>query len=329
MLAGSSRAAPLSPVPPPSPPIPLLSLPEAPLQVVGSTPTWAGTAVFANLPPQDAAAELYAGRADVVLGTLPLPAPPAGIDAPVAVPVGVFAVSVVYQLPGVALRLDIPALCALLGGQISVWNAPALHALNPGVTLPALPVLLSARVARNGVSLAVAGSCVKAGIWPASQLKSNWTARTAFARATLGAQKSDLNIPGALALFSPLDVPPGAQVALLRSPGGTFVPPRSELGLSGPRLPGAPPLLPLDPFGALHATDAVGAYPLRGLIWASVLPHQAYRGRTVQRAQQILSLLDALRGSTGHGLAGLPLNAWSSVRLRYGSALVVPAISPP
>ncbi|ULH14816.1 hypothetical protein MF271_12600 [Deinococcus sp. KNUC1210] len=224
LLTGRGQAAlpglQLSPAPPP--PIPLLSLPEPPLRVVGSTPTWAGTAVFDNLPPQDAAAELYAGRADLVLGTLPLPAPPAGIDAPISLPVGVFAVSVVYQLPGVALRLDIPALCALLNGQISQWNAPALRALNPGVTLPALPVLLSARVARNGVSLAVAGTCVKAGVWPVSQLKSNWTARAAFTRATLGAQKSDLNIPGALALFSPLDVPPGAQVALLRSPGAAM-----------------------------------------------------------------------------------------------------------
>ena len=179
----------------------MLTLPETPLRVVGSTPSWAGTAVFASLPPEDAAAELYAGRADVVLGTLPLPAPPAGIDAPISVPVGVFAVSVVYHLPGAALRLDLPTLCALLGGKISVWNASALRALNPGVALPALPVLLSARVARNGVSLAVAGACVKAGVWPASQLKSNWTAQAAFTRATLGAQKSALNIPGALALF--------------------------------------------------------------------------------------------------------------------------------
>ena len=166
--------------PAPALPVPVLGFPEAPLRVVGSTPSWAGSADFANLPPQDAAAELYAGRADLVLGTLPLPAAPAGIDAPISVPVGVFAVSVVYRLPGVALRLDIPALCALLGGKISVWNAPALRALNPGVALPALPVLLSARVARNGVSLAVAGACVKAGVWPASQLKSDWTAHAAF-----------------------------------------------------------------------------------------------------------------------------------------------------
>ncbi|ULH14815.1 hypothetical protein MF271_12595 [Deinococcus sp. KNUC1210] len=73
----------------------------------------------------------------------------------------------------------------------------------------------------------------------------------------------------------------------------------------------------------------MGAYPLRGLIWASVLPQQAYRGRTLQRAQQILSLLDTLRRGSARGLAGLPLNAWNAVRLHYEGALVVPAGSPP
>ena len=123
-------------------------------------------------------------------------------------------------------------------------------------------------------------------------------------------------------------MPPGAQAALLRSPGGSFVPPRSELGLSGPRLPGAPPILPAEPFSVLHAADAVGAYPLRGLVWASVLPQQAYRGRTLQRAQNILGLLDALRGSSGRGFAGLPPTTWNPVRLRSGHAVVTPSPTP-
>ncbi|WP_425145553.1 hypothetical protein [Deinococcus sp.] len=314
-------------MPAPLPPVPALILPEAPLRVVGSTPPWAGRAVFGPLPPQDAAAELYAGRADLVLGTLPLPAPAPGTAAPVSVPVGVFAVSVVYRLPGVRLRLDLPTLCALLGGQLSTWNAPALAALNPGTRLPALPILVSARIARNGVSLAVAGACVKAGVWPAAQLKSNWTGQyagggAAFTRAALGAQRSDLNIPGALALFSPLDLPAGAQVALLRSPGGTFVPPHSGLGLSGPRLPGSAPLLPTQAFGVLHAADTVGAYPLRGLVWATLLPEQAYRGRSLERARSLLALLDALRLGSGGAFAGLPPQSWSRVPLFWGGKSV-------
>ena len=328
-LLGTALSVPFAPAPDarrvPAAPTPQLSVPAAPvpLRAVGSTPPWAGSARFSALPPGDAAAELYAGRADLVLGTLPLPPPPPGTDAPLSVPVGVFAVSAAYRLPGVALRLDVPTLCALLGGQISRWNDPALAALNPGVALPQLPVLLSARVARNGVSLAVAGTCVKAGVWPPSQLKSNWSGRAAFTRAALGAQRSDLGIPGALALFSPLDLPPGAQLALLRATGGAFVPPSSELGLSSPHLPGVPPTLPTRPFGVLHAPDVVGAYPLRGLVWASVLPEQRYRGRSREQARAVLALLDALRSSGSRtAFAGLPLNSWSRVPLRYAGTVL-------
>ncbi|MGI8748690.1 MAG: hypothetical protein ACR2J4_10130, partial [Deinococcus sp.] len=190
-VAGASAPQSLrpgSPVPGASPDPALLP----PLRVVGSTPPWAGGASFRELPTEDAFHELYAGRADLVLGTLPPPPPPGGTDRPLSVAVGVYPIGVAYRLPGVGLRLDLTLLCRLLAGEIHLWNDPALRALNPGATLPALPVLVSARVAPNGVSLAVAGACVKAGVWPAAWLKSNWVAGAVFTRATLGAQHSDL-----------------------------------------------------------------------------------------------------------------------------------------
>ena len=318
--------------PAPTAPEATLSLPP-PLLVVGSTPVWiTGTVVSVQpantvqpvnrvLPTEDAFRELYAGRADLVLGTLPPPPPPTGTSSPLNVPVGVFAVSVAYSLPGVNLRLDIATLCALLSGKISTWNAPAVAALNPGAALPALPVLLSARTARNGTSLAVAGACVKAGIWPPEQYKSNWSGGAAFRRATLGAQRTDLSIPGALALFSLQATPPGVQLASLRSGGGSYVSPRSELGLDGPRLPGARPILPA-PYGPLHASSVVGAYPLRGLVWASVMPEQAYRGRGLERAQALLTLISALRSSGGRGVGGLPQSTWTPAALNYDGVRV-------
>ncbi|WP_407569868.1 hypothetical protein [Deinococcus altitudinis] len=307
----------------PAAPVPTLLLPESPLQVVGSTPLWlTGTSLSAVaaavtntvLPTEDAFHELYAGRADLVLGTLPPPAPPAGTSPPLSVPVGVFAVSVAYSLPGVSLRLNVPTLCALLSGQISRWNTPAVAALNPGVELPALPVLVSARTARNGVSLAVAGACVKAGVWPASQLKSNWSGGAAFRRAAPGAQRTDLNIPGTLALFALQATPPNLQIAALRSVGGSFALPRSELGLPvggpsptstspGQPLPGQP--FPGQPFGVLPAVSVARAYPLRGLVWASVIPEQAYRGRSLERARSVWRLIGALRAASGRGVGGL------------------------
>ena len=323
----------------PTPPVPTLRLPESPLQVVGSTPLWlmgtslAGVAAAVTntvLPTEDAFHELYAGRADLVLGTLPPPAPPVGTAPPLSVPVGVFAVSVAYNLPGVALRLDVPTLCALLSGQVSRWNTPAVAALNPGTELPALPVLVSARTARNGVSLAVAGACVKASVWPASQLKSNWSGGAAFRRAAPGAQRTDLNIPGTLALFALQATPPNLQIAALRSVGGSFVAPRSELGLRelGLTVGGTPSITPLpsQPFGVLPTADVAGAYPLRGLVWASVISEQAYRGRSLERARSLLRLIAALRTGSGRGVSGLAvgtaLNPFTPPALNYqGRAL--------
>lgn len=291
----------------PLPPVPTLTLPELPLRVVGSTPLWVpgpGRAVANTvLPTEDAFRELYAGRADLVLGTLP-PPPPMGTSLPLSVPVGVFAVSVAYNLPGIALRLDLPTLCALLSGQISRWDTPAVASLNPGEPLPALPVLVSARTARNGVSLAVAGACVKAGVWPEAQLKSNWSGGAAFRRAALGAQRTDLKIPGTLTLFALQATPQNLQIAALRSVGGAFVNPRSELGLGVGGRPTTAPF-PGPPFGVLPAITVNGAYPLRGLVWASVMPDQAYRGRTLERARDLLRLIAALRGSSGRGVGGL------------------------
>ncbi|MFC4454355.1 hypothetical protein [Deinococcus sonorensis] len=292
------------------------ALPVPPLRAVGSVPPWVPDLPFRALAPADSFHELYAGRADLVLGSLPPPAPPAGLRPALNVPVGVYAVAVAYRLPGVQLHLDVPTLCRLLAGQLPTWDHPALAQLNPGVQLPALPVLVSARVARNGVSYAVASACVAARIWPYAQLKSNWSSGAAFTRAALGAQRTDLNIPGSVAVFTLHDVPPGAQVALLRAVGGQDLPPRSVLGLSGPP--------PTSPAQVLPLPDVPGSYPLRGLVWASVMREQRYRSRTLAQAQALRALLDRLRGTDGPSVAGLPPALWTRVPLQYGGEPLPP-----
>ncbi|MFB9993810.1 hypothetical protein ACFFLM_17775 [Deinococcus oregonensis] len=292
------------------------------VKLAGSTPPWVAGAALNTLPPEAAFRELYGGRADGVLGTLPGPRPPAGVGELVSVPVGLFPVSVVYTLPGVALRLDLPTLCLMLSGRVRVWNHARIRALNPGAELPNLPVLVSARVARNGVSLAAAGACVKAGIWPPAWLKSNWVAGASFTRAALGSQRADLNIPGVLMLLGPRDVPQDAQVAQLRSPGGAFVGPAAVALNSAAPYPGATSPLPSAPFRPLPPATEVGAYPLRGVVWLSVLKEQAYRGRRAAQAQALIRLAEGLQAGastseSGGGFVGLPLNARPPLHLTF------------
>ena len=59
------------------------------------------------------------------------------------VPLAVSAQFAAYNLPGVAtgLRLNSDVLARMYQGAITRWNDPAVKALNPGVSLPGLPVI--------------------------------------------------------------------------------------------------------------------------------------------------------------------------------------------
>jgi phosphate transport system substrate-binding protein len=72
-------------------------------------------------------------------------------------PTAVGAVVVVANVPGVGsdqLKLDGRALADLYLGKIRTWNDPQIAALNPGVRLPAAPVVIVVRGAGSGTSFA-------------------------------------------------------------------------------------------------------------------------------------------------------------------------------
>ncbi|ADV66726.1 hypothetical protein Deima_1073 [Deinococcus maricopensis DSM 21211] len=286
------------------------------LRVVGTAAPWVDGATYRGRSPGAAARDLYAGRADVALVSSPLPPPPGGRRT-LAVPVGVFAVRVAYRLPGVTLRLNVTTLCRLLDGTVRVWNAPEVQALQaPGVTLPALPVLVSARTDANGASFAVAQACVRAGAWPRARLKATWTGGAAFTPGSAEAQARNLDLPGALAVRGPGALPAGVGVARLRSPDGVDVPPTPALGFVG--TPGARSGLPRTPFGLLPSANAPGAYPLRGLLWAVTLADQAYGGRTEARARAVQAWLGQLRAADHAEFAGIPAPQRFPIRLTFG-----------
>ena len=64
------------------------------------------------------------------------------------------AVAIIYHLPSVTgeLRLTGEALAAIYLGQLKRWNAPELVRLNPGVTLPDLPIAVAHRSDGSGTT---------------------------------------------------------------------------------------------------------------------------------------------------------------------------------
>jgi phosphate transport system substrate-binding protein len=72
----------------------------------------------------------------------------------VQVPLAQAPVVVAYNLPGVAtgVKFDGDTIGKIFAGQITTWNDPAITALNPGITLPSLPIAVAHRSDGSGTT---------------------------------------------------------------------------------------------------------------------------------------------------------------------------------
>jgi phosphate transport system substrate-binding protein len=77
-----------------------------------------------------------------------------GADAVVHIPLTLGAVAITYNAPGLAKPIDLdgPTLADIFLGAIATWNDPKIAALNPGVTLPDLPIAVVHRSDGSGTT---------------------------------------------------------------------------------------------------------------------------------------------------------------------------------
>ena len=72
---------------------------------------------------------------------------------PVHIPIVLGGLPIVYNLPGnPKLKLDADTVAGIYMGQITKWNDPKIAALNPGVDLPDLPVIVVHRSDGSGTT---------------------------------------------------------------------------------------------------------------------------------------------------------------------------------
>jgi len=84
---------------------------------------------------------------------VPVASPASGTGGTILqVPVDLGGVALSYNIPGVSkgLKLDGPTLAQIFLGKITTWNAPAITALNPGVSLPSIPIVPVHRADSSG-----------------------------------------------------------------------------------------------------------------------------------------------------------------------------------
>jgi phosphate transport system substrate-binding protein len=104
------------------------------------------------------------GRTNLAAGTVNF----AGSDSPIPstetanfkgktvlyFPVVIGPITLSYNLSGLSkpLQLDPAVISSIFQGQITKWNAPAIAAINPGVTLPSTPITLAVRSDSSGTT---------------------------------------------------------------------------------------------------------------------------------------------------------------------------------
>ena len=117
------------------------------------------TAAYPNITLSAAAGGSGKGQTDAISGAVDMGGSDAYLSAGqvsanpgiMNIPIAVSAQAVNYNLTGISnLKLSGSVIAQIYSGTITSWNAPAIAALNTGVTLPATPIVPVRRVDSSG-----------------------------------------------------------------------------------------------------------------------------------------------------------------------------------
>ena len=204
------------------------------------------------------------------------------------IPVTLGIIAMTYNLPGVTghVKLTGPLIAEIYLGHITFWDDPALTAINPGLALPHLPIVIVHRTDGSGTTSifthylsAVSQTWraeVGAGIivsWPVEGVGRSGNAATAnVVKQTPGAISYN-ELTYIVANFLPY--------ALIRNEAGRYL----EPSLEGARAATNVPDFPADLRFYIVNTHDRDAYPISGFSWVLVYQDQpdAQKGQALAR----------------------------------------------
>ena|SRR5215813_1687198 len=107
---------------------------------------------YVAIGTEEGVAAISHGSGDFAIGEVPLTAQQRSKTGLIQLPAVVIGIVPVYNIPGVRgeLRFSGEVLAEIFLGKIKTWNSPALEKLNPGVSLPAVPIKVVNRPAGKG-----------------------------------------------------------------------------------------------------------------------------------------------------------------------------------
>jgi phosphate transport system substrate-binding protein len=132
------------------------------------------------------------------------------------VPIVAAGIAFMYNIPGLTqtLRLDSYTACALLTGGITNWDNPAIASLNPGVSLPELPVVAVTESDPTGNNFGLEAWCIaeQPALWAAfadQQLDQQGGPTDGVAISPTSPNPDWPGIPGGLDVYSSVSVAAG------------------------------------------------------------------------------------------------------------------------
>ena len=212
------------------------------------------------------------------------------------VPTALGSVVPTYNVPGVTtkLRFDGPLLADIYLGKVRSWNDARLVPLNPGVTLPNLPITVVRRSDGSGTTAIFVDYLAKVSpewaerVSKGPQTSVNWPVGIG-APQNAGVAGQVRNTPGGIGY---VEVAYARQnklgYGLVRNAAGRFVD-GGDLKTVSAAAGGAP--LPADARVSITNTRAANGYPISGFTWVMVYRQQQYGNRTRAQAKAVADLL--------------------------------------
>lgn len=217
----------------------------------------------------------------------------ATFSAPVVhIPMALGSVAIAYNIPGNPdLKLTPDLLANIYLGNIKKWNDPKIKSVNPGATLPNLPITVVYRSDGSGTTSIFTTYLAEVNKEWAQDVGAgksvNWPTGVG-GKGNSGVAGTMKQITGSIAYLELSYCNQNKlQTAALKNASGKFISPSLEataLAAEGEKVPA-------DTRINLVNSDQGNAYPIVGMTWVIVYKDQAYGKRTKEDAKQLVELL--------------------------------------
>jgi phosphate transport system substrate-binding protein len=202
------------------------------------------------------------------------------------------AVVLSYNLPGVTATINLtPALLSdIFLGKIKTWKDAKIAAVNKGLELPDMPVVIAHRSDGSGTTNIFTTYLTKVSPEWTSKVGAgssiNWPAGLG-GKGNEGVAGLIKQTPGAIGYIElAYAMQNKMPFASIQNKSGKFIAPSVASTSAASNI-----TLPADAKVSLSNTDAADGYPISGFTWAIIYKEQNYNKRAADKSEQLLKLL--------------------------------------